>query len=72
MKLPWRKKMAMAQTVGALAASDDRPLCDAKGTEANVRMNCGLLKGHVQTMDDWHEGTAKGGSHIKTIPSSRP
>lgn len=43
---------------------EDAPLCGVRGD--NIRVTCMLPKGHVRTLDDWHEATGEASSHVKT------
>ena len=44
--------------------AEKAPICGAKGD--NIRAMCSLSKGHVQSIDDWHEAVADTVEHIKT------
>ena len=44
--------------------ADTVPACDMRSDKHLV--TCVLPKGHVKTRDDWHEGFADTGTHVKT------
>jgi hypothetical protein len=41
-------------------------LCDADASVYNLRTRCSLPKGHVQSLEDWHEGKAETVASVKT------